>query len=103
MSGILAGMPGRTAITNQTSAAIGPLGRPIRVFDAYAVSDGTATSVKLYNNSSASGSDYIQIDGIINKSASMYPSDGGILFPLGCWAAVDAHTVNLVVSYAVEL
>jgi hypothetical protein len=98
------GMPGRTCISNQTSAAIGPSGKPIRVFGAWAVSDGTATTVKLYNNTSASGSDYVQIDGVISKSASLNINlDSGLIFPLGCWAVVDAHTVTLVVSYEVEI
>ena len=103
MPGFL-GMPGRTVISNQTAAAIGPSGKPIRVYGAWAVSDTTATTVKLYNNTSASGSDYVQIDGTISKSANLNGIDcQGLLFPLGCWAAVDAHTATLVVSYAVEI
>ena len=103
MPGGFLGMPGRQAVTNQTSIAIGPSGKPIRVYDAYAVSDGTATTVKLYNGIAASGSDYVQIDGIISKTSVLpISSSQGILFPLGCFAAVDAHTVNLVVSFVVE-
>lgn len=95
------GMPGRQTISDQTNAAIGRSGKPIRVYDAYAVSDGTATTVKLYNATSVTGSDYLQIDGVISKSAG-FQSANGILFPNGCFANVDSHTVNLVVSFTVE-
>lgn len=104
MPGAFLGQPGRQAVTNQTNIAIGPSGRPIRVYDAYAVSDGTATTVKLYNGIAATGSDYCQIDGIISKTSVLpISSSQGILFPLGCFASVDSHTVNLVVSFVVEL
>lgn len=97
------GMPGRQAVTNQTNIAIGTSGQPIRIFDAWAVSDGTATVVKLYNNTAASGSDYVQIDGIISKTANLSINDTGLLFPLGCFASVDSHTVNLIVAYTQEV
>lgn len=104
MGGGFLGMPGRQAVTNQTSIAIGPAGRPIRVYDAYCVSGGTAAVVKLYNGSAASGSDYVQIDGIISKTSVLPISSAqGVLFPLGCFASVDANTVNLTVSFEVEV
>lgn len=104
MSGAFLGQPGRQSVNNQTNIAIGPSGRPIRVYDAYAISGGTATTVKLYNGIDTSSADYLQIDGIISKSSQLpLSSDQGILFPLGCFAAVDSNTVNLVVSFVVEL
>lgn len=103
MSGAFLGQPGRVSISNQTNAAIGPLGRPIRVYDAYVISDGTASTVKLFNGSNASGSDFSQIDGIISKSSVLPISSAqGVLFPNGCFAQVDSHTVNLVVSCVCE-
>lgn len=102
MSGAFIGMPGRQAISNQTNIAIGTSGKPIRVYDAYAVSGGTATTVKLFNGADSSGSDFIQIDGVINKSAG-FTSGQGILFPNGCFASVDANTTVLVVSFVREL
>lgn len=96
------GMPGRQTISNQTDAAIGTSGKPIRVYDAYVVSGGTAATVKLFNGTAASGNDYIQIDGVISKSVGI-SSTNGILFPAGCFADVDANTVNLVVSFVKEL
>lgn len=102
MSGAFLGQPGTQFVTNQTDIAIGPAGRPIRVYDAYCVSGGTAAVVKLYNGTSAAGS-FVQIDGIINKSSVLpVSSTQGILFPLGCFADVDANTVSLCVSFVVE-
>lgn len=103
MSGAFLGMPGRQAVTNQTDIAIGTSGKPIRIYDAYVVSGATAAVVKLYNDTSATGSDYVQIDGVISKSANLPGSGQGLLFPRGCFADVDANTVALVVSYVQEL
>lgn len=97
------GLPGRQAITDQTSVAIGTSGQPIRVFDCFVVSGGTASTLKLYNGTSATGSDYLQVDGVINKSANALISSNGVLFPLGCYASVDANATNVVVSYVQEL
>lgn len=102
MAGGFLGQPGRQAVTNQTNIAIGPSGKPIRVYDAYAVSDGTATTVKLVNGTVAGGADFNQIDGVISKSASLMPSEQGLLFPAGCFAVVDSHTVVLTVFFVVE-
>jgi hypothetical protein len=103
MPGGFIGMPGTQFVSNQTAIAIGPSGKPIRVYDAYAISDGTATTVKLYNGTSATGN-YLQIDGIISKSSQLpLSSDQGFLFPLGCFASVDSHTVMLAVSFVQEL
>lgn len=103
MPGGFLGQPGTQFVSNQTSIAIGPSGRPIRVYDAYAISGGTATTVKLYNGTSATGN-YIQIDGIISKSSQLpLSTDQGFLFPLGCFASVDSNTVMLGVSFVVEM
>lgn len=103
MSGGFLGMPGRQAVTNQTDIAIGASGKPIRVYDAYAVSDGTATTVKLINGTAAGGADFVQIDGVISKSANLPGCGQGLLFPAGCFADVDSHTVALVVSFVQEI
>ena len=103
MAGAFIGQPGRQAITNQISIAIGKAGTPTRIYDCFVVSGGTAAAVKLYNGTAASGSDYIQIDGVISKSTNALISSQGMLFPLGCFASVDANTVNLVASYVNEL
>jgi hypothetical protein len=102
MPGAFLGQPGTQFVSNQTDINIGRSGQPIRVYDAYVVSGGTAATVKLYNGTSATGS-YVQIDGIINKTSVLpISSSQGILFPNGCFADVDANTVMLAVSFVVE-
>ncbi len=101
MSGGYMGQPGTVSITNQTDAAILRSGQPVRVFDIQAISDGTATTVKLYNGTSASGTQYLQIDGVVSKAAT-FNSSQGVLFPGGCFADVDSHTVALTIVCALE-
>lgn len=104
MSGGFLGQPGTQFVTNQTDIAIGTSGKPIRVYDAYAVSGGTATTVKLINGTAVGGAQFVQIDGIISKTSVLPISSGqGILFPAGCFADVDANTVSLCVSYVQEV
>ncbi len=94
--------PGATWITNKTSVAIGPSGKPIRVFDALLVSTLTASTVKLFNSADATGG-FIQLDGVINKAQTLpISSANGILFPLGCFASVDNNTTSFVVSWDLE-
>lgn len=95
------GSTGTQYITNQTDVAIGTSGKPIRVFDINVVSGGTAAVVKLYNGTSATGS-FIQINGTINIGVSVN-SLAGFLFPLGCFADVDANTTSLAVNFAQEI
>ncbi len=102
MPGAFLGQPGTQFVSNQTDIAIGPAGRPIRVYDAYVISGGTAATVKLYNNTTNTGN-FVQIDGIISKSSVLpISSSQGILFPNGCFADVDTNTVMLAVSFVVE-
>lgn len=94
--------PGTTWITNKTSVAIGPTGKAIRVFDAIYLSSGTATSVKLYNGTDATGSAFIQIDGTASKSANMPSSANGILFPSGCYVGLDNNSNSVAISWDAE-
>lgn len=95
------GTVGTVAITNQTDAAVITSGKPVRVFSISALSDGTATVVKLYNGTSTGGDLYLQIDGTISK-AVVQDFSHGILFPAGCFADVDSHTVSLIIACAKE-
>lgn len=94
--------PGTTWITNKTAVALGNIGKPIRVFDAIYVSSSTATNVKLFNGTDATGSAFIQIDGTASKSANMPSSANGILFPLGCFVSPDNNTSSLAISWDEE-
>jgi hypothetical protein len=96
------GTPGTVVITNQTDAAIGPSGKPIRIFSISVLSGGTAAVVKLFNGTDASGVIWLQVDGTINKAVTVDFANG-ILFPAGCFADVDANTVSLIVACSSEL
>ncbi len=100
MAGFM-GMPGTVSITNQTNAAVLTSGKPVRVFSVFLLSDGTASTVSLYNGTAASGTAFIQIDGVISKGATLDFANG-ILFPNGCFASVDSHTVSLTIACQTE-
>ena len=97
----LMGMPGTQAFTT-TDLALGVAGRPTRVFGVELLSGGTASTVILRNGTATGGTNYIQLDGTINK-ATHWDSATGILFPGGCFVDVDANTASCVVSFTQEL
>lgn len=104
MAGSFLGMPGVQWITNQTNIAIGTSGKPIRVYDALVISGGTASTLKLFNGIDTTGSQFIQIDGIINKSSQLpLSSEQGIRFSNGCFASVDSNATVVMVSFTQEL
>lgn len=100
MAGFM-GMPGTVSITNQTNAAVSTSGKPIRVFTIFLLSDGTASTVTLRNGIDATGTAFIQVDGVISKGATLDFANG-ILFPAGCFAVVDLHTVALTIACQLE-
>lgn len=95
-------LPGTQLLTT-TDGPIGTSGKPIRVFSAAVLSDGTASTVILRNGTSTGGSAYVQLDGVINKLSTPFNALHGVLFPAGCYADVDAHSVGGYVSYTEEL
>ncbi len=95
------GTVGTVSITNQTDAVVLRSGKPVRVFSVHAVSDGTATTVTLRNGTDATGTAYLQVDGVISKGATLDFSHG-ILFPGGCFADVDSHTSALTIACCQE-
>jgi len=92
--------PGSKFFTT-TDGALGTAGKPTRVHTISLVSGGTASTVKLYDGTVASGNQYVQVDGTINKGTFL-DSSAGIYFPNGCFVNVDANTVGLVVTYHQE-
>lgn len=95
------GTVGTVSITNQTDAVVLRSGKPVRVFSVHAISDGTATSVILRNGIDATGTAWIQVDGVISKGATLDFSHG-VLFPGGCFADVDSHTAALTIACCLE-
>ena len=70
--------------------AIGRSGQPCRIFCVHLVSGASASTLNLRNGTSASGTIQAQIDGTALRSATVSFA-GGMLFPLGCFADVDAN------------
>lgn len=95
------GTVGTVSITNQTDAVVLRSGKPVRVFTVHALSDGTATTVILRNGTDANGTIFIQLDGTISK-ANVINFPMGILFPAGCFADIDSHTVALTIACCQE-
>lgn len=95
-------LPGTKLITT-TDGAVGTAGRPIRVFSAAVLSDGTASTLVLRNGTTTGGDAYIQLDGVINKLSTPFNSLWGVLFPAGCFMDADAHSVGGYISYTEEL
>jgi hypothetical protein len=95
-------LPGTQLLTT-TDAVVGVSGKPVRVFSAAVLSDGTASTVVLRNGTTTGGDAYIELDGVINKLSTPFNSLHGVLFPNGCFADTDAHSVGGYVSFTMEL
>lgn len=103
MAGGFLGTPGVQWITNQTSIAIGVSGKPIRIYDAIVISGATASTLQLFNGIDTTSGQFIQIDGIINKSSQLpLSSEQGIRFSNGCFASVDSNATVVMISFEQE-
>ncbi len=85
-------VPGTTRLT--ADGLVGSSGKSIRVFDIHLVSGATASTCTLENGTDASGTAYIQIDGVASKGVTLGFA-GGVRFPDGCFLDADAN-----ISYA---
>ena len=93
-------LPGTQAVTT-TDAVVGVSGKPIRVFSVHMVSDGTAGVLILRNGTGTGSTSYIQVDGVINKGATLDFANG-VLFPDGCFMDADAHCISGIISFSTE-
>lgn len=85
-------LPGTQRVT--ADIAVGSSGMATRVYSVNLISGGTASTLTLRNGTSASGTTWEQIDGTASQSVTKNYA-GGLLFPAGCFADVDAN-----ISYA---
>lgn len=85
-------MPGIQRVT--ADIAVGVAGTPVRVFCVSLISGGSASTLTLRNGISASAAAQEQVDGTASQAVTKNYA-GGMLFPLGCFADVDAN-----ISYA---
>lgn len=93
---------GTQAIVSGTDAAIGPSGKPIRVFAVNFLSDGTAGVLILRNGTTASDTVFVTENGVVSSGKTIEYGQTGILFPAGCFMDLDTHVTGGVVSFARE-
>jgi len=82
--------------------AVGPSGKPIRVFSATQLSGGTAGILVLRNGTTDSGTVYVQKTAGTVSNTDTVNFEGGLLFPSGCFFDKDANTTAVVVEFRVE-
>lgn len=93
------GTSGSTRAT--ADGAIGPSGKPIRVWNVTWLSGGSAGELVLRNGTSASGTVYVQQNGTASKTATLNFA-GGLRFPGGCFFDKDANVTAALVEFEVE-
>ncbi len=93
---------GSQAIASGTDAAVGALGKPIRVFCVNFTSDGTAGVLILRNGTTASDTVYVTENGVISSGKTVAYGQAGIFFPAGCFMDVDVHVTGGVISFERE-
>lgn len=81
----------------------GIAGRPVRLFSAHWLSDGTARDLVLRNGSTASDTIWIQKAGATSLTQDFITHEEGILFPDGLFLDYTASTVNVILTYRVEV
>lgn len=93
---------GSQAIVSGTDAAIGPSGKPIRVFSVNFLSGGTAGVLTLRNGTSASDTVFVTENGVISSGKTVEYGQTGIFFPAGCFMDIDVNVTGGVVAFARE-
>lgn len=93
---------GSQAIVSGTDAAVGPSGKPIRVFALNFLSDGTAGVLILRNGTTASDTVFVTENGVVSSGKTVQYGTVGVLFPSGCFLDVDTHVTGGVISFARE-
>ena len=71
--------------------AVGPAGRPIRVFSATYLSDGTARTLVLRNGIADTATVWVTNPGVISSTVTLN-FEGGLLFPAGCFFDIGSAT-----------
>ena len=89
------------SVTVTGDSAIGPSGKPIRVWNATVLSDGTARDLVLRNGTTDSDTALVTHGGVASKSSTANFA-GGLLFPSGCFCDYTASSVNVTVEFEVE-
>lgn len=88
--------PGPTRLT--ADGAVGPSGKPVRIFSVEVLSGATAGELVLRHGTGASGTIWVQQDGTASKTKT-FNWEGGLLFPDGCFFDKDTNVTAIVASY----
>jgi len=92
-------LPGTQRIT--ADIAVGTSGKPIRVFAVHLVSGASDSTLIFLNGTSTANTTYCQVDGVANEGVTLNFA-GGMRFPAGCFADVDANINYATVVYTEE-
>lgn len=92
-------MPGVQRVTADT--AIGVSGQPVRIYSVNLTSGGSNSSLLLRNGTSASAQENAEVNGTASLCVTANFA-GGLLFPLGCFADVDANISYATVVFSTE-
>lgn len=80
--------------------AVGALGKPVRIFSATHLSDGTARDLVLRNGAADTATVWVTAGGVISKTVTTN-WEGGLLFPNGCFFDIGS-AVSCVFEYRNE-
>lgn len=76
-------------------------GKPVRVFQATWLSDGTARDLVLRNGAVDTAAIWVQNTGVISKTVTVTFGEYGILFTSGCFIDIGS-AVSVVLTYRLE-
>lgn len=93
------GLPGPSRVT--ADAVVGVSGKPTRVFSIELISGSSASTLTMRNGTTTGGTTWAQVDGTANQSVTKNWA-GGLLFPSGCFADVDANISYVVISFTTD-
>ena len=94
------GLENSGSVYTAADLAVGS-GKPVRVFQATWLSDGTARDLVLRNGAADSATVWVQSTGIISKTVTLDFGSHGILFPSGCFIDIGS-AASVVLTYRVE-
>jgi len=80
--------------------AVGPSGKPIRLFSATHLSDGTARTLVLRNGTADSATIWVTAAGVFSSTVTTN-WEGGLLFPNGCFFDIGS-AVSGVFAFRLE-
>lgn len=83
--------------------AVGPSGKPIRLFAVNMLSGGTAGELVLRNGTSASSDIWVREQGVASTGKTVVYGQEGILFPNGCFYDDDSNFTYVTFQISREL